>query len=86
MSSASVVRPASERGVRELIDDSYTFTFGQAAEWLGISRRDIDLLVQRSLVNAQHGAKGPLVVLKNQGVTLQSVFAYRRKLTGSQSS
>lgn len=83
MSSAATPRLGSERVQCELIDDSYTLPLRLAAELLGCSVEDMRRLVEYSLLNAKSGTEGPLKVMKNQGVTLLSVLAYRRLTAAS---
>ncbi|MDQ1041553.1 hypothetical protein QFZ75_008055 [Streptomyces sp. V3I8] len=67
---------ATERVVRQTIDDTYTLPLALAAELLGCEEKDMRRLVKRSKHNAESGVSWPLR-FNGSGVTLLSLLAYR---------
>jgi hypothetical protein len=62
----------------------YTFPPELAREWLGLTQAEMDVLVERSQLNASRGLNGPLVSSPGgQSYTMASVFFCRRLLAAT---
>ncbi|MFD7835638.1 hypothetical protein [Streptomyces sp. NPDC059761] len=83
MPSTAFARPKprlkSEQMSRTPVDEHYTLSFEAAAELLGLSMKQMQVLVRYSKRNAATGIPGPLTLTDNgHSVQLQSLFDYRR--------